>query len=108
MLKGWPSRWSWSLAKAVWRGSALALLISAPAFCALPVGLDAIGVNPLIALHNTQGLDIRDVQGRSVSVEKVLKDLAAASRRREAQAAYASRLTRAGLFWETTALLFRM
>lgn len=73
---------------------ALALLVSG-ARAEAPVGLDAQGVNPLSAVDNRLGLDVRDELGRPVSGRLVLDQLKAAQAARSAENAFASRLPRA-------------
>lgn len=59
------------------------------------VGLDAKGVDPLVALHNDSGLDIRDALGRPVSAQKVATELKQAQAKAASEAAFASRLPQA-------------
>jgi hypothetical protein len=61
------------------------------------VGLDARGVDPMAAVDNRQGLDVRDELGRSVSAEAVLSELKKASVARAAETAYATALPKARL-----------
>jgi hypothetical protein len=91
--------------KGAWRipGITAALLVSGlllaqPVRAERSVGLDAQGVDPLAALHNDQGLDVRDALGRPVSGEKVSSELSQASAKRATTAAYASALPKAKLF----------
>ena len=56
------------------------------------VGLDARGVDPMAAVNNPLGLDVRDELGRSVSGRAVLDDLKKAQVARAAETAYASTL----------------
>lgn len=71
------------------------LLLAAPAKAERAVGLNARGVDPLVALHNDQGLDVRDALGRPVSAALVQKQLKAAALGRIAQAAALSNLPKA-------------
>lgn len=59
------------------------------------VGLDARGVDPMAAVDNAQGLDVRDELGRPVSAKVVLDQLKQAQAARTAEAAYTSRLPKA-------------
>lgn len=59
------------------------------------VGLDARGVDPMAAVDNRQGLDVRDALGRPVTAQAVLSDLKKASVARVAQTAFASALPKA-------------
>lgn len=61
------------------------------------VGLDAQGVDPLVALHNPHNLDVRDALGRPVSGALVAKELGLAARARATVASFASRLPKARL-----------
>ena len=70
-------------------------LLATGASAEAPVGLDAKGVNPMSAVDNRLGLDVRDELGRPVSGQLVLEQLKAASAARSAENAYASRLPRA-------------
>lgn len=75
---------------------ALTLLLSAPAGRAEPAaGLDAKGVDPLAAVDNRWGLDVRDALGRPVSGRKVLAEIKGAAVARAASNAFASRLPKA-------------
>ncbi|MDE2491018.1 MAG: hypothetical protein KGM24_09220 [Elusimicrobia bacterium] len=60
-----------------------------------PVGLGAQGVDPMAAVDNRQGLDVRDALGRPVTAGAVLRDLKRAEAARTAQNAYASALPQA-------------
>lgn len=86
------------------RAVVLSVLAALVAACALSVpvhaaeqavGLEAQGVDPWAALHNDQGLDIRDAQGHPVSADLIRKQLAAAHEQSVAQAAAVSRLPKA-------------
>ena len=59
------------------------------------VGLQAQGVDPMAALHNAAGLDVRDELGRPVSAEVIAKELKAASAQAAAASAFTSRLPQA-------------
>lgn len=72
-------------------------LIGSLARAEAPVGLDARGVDPMAAVENRQGLDVRDELGRPVTAQAVLHDLKSASVARAAEAAYASALPKARL-----------
>lgn len=89
-------------ASACWLSVAAALLISAssarPARAERAVGLEAEGVDPMAALHNEQGLDVRDALGRPVSAAVIVRQLKAASIARIVQAAATSSLPKARLF----------
>lgn len=74
---------------------ALLSLLSPAARAERSVGLDARGVDPMAAVDNRDGLDVRDELGRPVSAQKVLRDLKEASAARAAQNAYASALPKA-------------
>jgi hypothetical protein len=73
---------------------ALAVL-SGAARAETAVGLDARGVDPMAAVDNRQGLDVRDALGRPVSGQAVLADLKKAAAARVEQNAYASSLPKA-------------
>ena len=73
---------------------ALAVL-SGAARAETAVGLDARGVDPMAAVDNRQGLDVRDALGRPVSGQTVLAELKRASAARVEQNAYASALPKA-------------
>ncbi|HBT62838.1 MAG TPA: hypothetical protein DEB40_13960 [Elusimicrobia bacterium] len=59
------------------------------------VGLDAQGVDPLVALQNAGSLDVRDELGRPVSARLIEAQLKAAQVKIAAQGAFASSLPRA-------------
>lgn len=59
------------------------------------VGLDARGVDPMAAVDNRMGLDVRDALGRPVSGQAVLSELKKASLARTAEASYATALPKA-------------
>ncbi|MDE2141254.1 MAG: hypothetical protein KGJ84_02430 [Elusimicrobia bacterium] len=73
---------------------ALAVLAGA-ARAETAVGLDARGVDPMAAVDNRQGLDVRDALGRPVSAQIVLSELKKASVARVAQIAFTSGLPKA-------------
>ena len=73
---------------------ALAFL-SAGARAESPVGLEARGVDPMSAVDNRLGLDIRDDFGRPVSGRIVLEQLKRASVERTAANSFACRLPQA-------------
>ena len=72
-------------------------LIGSVARAEAAVGLDARGVDPMAAVENRQGLDVRDELGRPVTAQAVLRDMKSASVARAAEAAYASTLPKARL-----------
>jgi hypothetical protein len=74
---------------------ALALLAGGRARAETAVGLDARGVDPMAALDNGQGLDVRDELGRPVSAKAVLDQLKKAEVARAAETAYQSPLPKA-------------
>jgi hypothetical protein len=74
---------------------ALALLAAASVHAETAVGLDARGVDPMVALDNRMGLDVRDELGRSVTAAAVTKDLSRARARRVVEGAFTSRLPKA-------------
>ena len=76
---------------------ALALLLGGRARAETAVGLDARGVDPMAAVDNAQGLDVRDELGRPVSAKVVLDQLKQAEVARTAQTAYQSALPKAKL-----------
>lgn len=87
---------------------ALALALrAAPAAAETAVGLDARGVDPMAAVDNRWGLDVRDELGRPVSGEKVLGELKQASAARAAANAFASRLRNAASLLAALELLER-
>lgn len=59
------------------------------------VGLEARGVDPMAALHNAAGLDVRDALGRPVSAAVIAKEMKAAAAGAAAASAFASRLPQA-------------
>lgn len=76
---------------------ALAFLLAGAARAERTVGLDARGVDPMAAVQNPLGLDVRDELGRPVTAQAVLRDMKAATVTRAAEAAYASTLPKARL-----------
>jgi len=77
-------------------GLFLALALFAPAGRAeTAAGLDAQGVDPLVAVENRWGLDVRDMLGRPVTREQVLSDLKGTTVKRAADNAFTSSLPRA-------------
>jgi hypothetical protein len=74
---------------------ALVLLGGGRARAETAVGLDARGVDPMAAVDNRQGLDVRDTLGRPVSARIVLADLKRAQVARAAETSYASSLPKA-------------
>jgi hypothetical protein len=76
---------------------ALVLLVGGRARAETSVGLDARGVDPMAAVNNPLGLDIRDALGRSVSGRTVLDELKKAQAARAAETSYASALPKAKL-----------
>lgn len=74
---------------------ALVLVFCAPLRAERAVGLDAQGVDPLAALNNPSGLDVRDQLGRPVSAQLVAAQMKAAQVEQSKQAAYSSRLPEA-------------
>ena len=74
---------------------ALLALGAFPARAETAVGLDAQGVDPMVALHNDSGLDVRDELGRPVSAQKVADGLKQAQAKAASEAAFASRLPQA-------------
>lgn len=59
------------------------------------VGLDARGVDPMAAVDNRQGLDVRDELGRPVSAKAVLADLKKAQAARAAEGSFTTALPKA-------------
>lgn len=87
---------------------ALALaILAAPAVAETAVGLDAKGVDPMAAVDNRWGLDVRDELGRPVSGEKILGELKQASAARAAANAFASKLPQARAVLAALELLAR-
>lgn len=74
---------------------ALALLLGGRARAETAVGLGARGVDPMAAVDNSQGLDVRDELGRPVTAKAVLDDMKKASVARAAETAYQSALPKA-------------
>ena len=74
---------------------ALVLLVGGRARAESAVGLDARGVDPIAALNNSQGLDVRDALGRPVTAQAVLADLKKAAVARAAETSYTSHLPKA-------------
>lgn len=87
---------------------ALALaFVAGPAAAETAVGLDARGVDPMAAVENRWGLDVRDELGRPVSGEMVLGELKQASAARAAANAFVSRLAHAAAVLSALELLQR-
>ncbi len=87
---------------------ALALaFLAGPAAAETAVGLDARGVDPMAAVDNRWGLDVRDELGRPVSGEKVLGELKQASAARAAANAFVSKLAHAAAVLSAVELLQR-
>jgi hypothetical protein len=86
---------------------ALALVLARPAAAEVAVGLDARGVDPMAAVNDRWGLDVRDELGRPVSGEKVLGELKRASAARAAANAFASKLKDAAVLLSGMELLDR-
>jgi hypothetical protein len=74
---------------------ALVLLVGGRARAETAVGLDARGVDPIAAVNNPQGLDVRDALGRPVTARAVLADIKKAEVVRAAETAYTSGLPKA-------------
>ena len=74
---------------------ALVLLVGGRARAETAVGLDARGVDPMAAVDNRAGLDVRDELGRPVSGQAVLADLKRAEVARAAENSYSSALPKA-------------
>lgn len=70
-------------------------LVGASLRAEVPVGVEAKGVDPMAAVDNTWGLDVRDELGRPVSGAKVLTQLKAASTERAVDVARTSNLPKA-------------
>ncbi len=75
---------------------ALSLLTGA-ARAETAVGLGARGVDPMAAVSNPLGLDVRDALGRPVTAQAVLRDVKQAAVTRTVETAYASTLPKARL-----------
>jgi hypothetical protein len=60
------------------------------------VGFEARGVDPLAAVSNPLGLDVRDALGRPVSADKVMRDLSRGQARQAKESSYAEALPGAG------------
>jgi len=74
---------------------ALVLLVGGRARAETAVGLDARGVDPIAAVNNPLGLDVRDALGRPVSAHVVLDELKRAEVARAAETSYSSHLPKA-------------
>ena len=74
---------------------ALVLLAGGHARAETAVGLDARGVDPMAAVNNRQGLDVRDELGRPVSARVVLDELKRAQVARAVETSYTSALPKA-------------
>ena len=61
----------------------------------IAVGIEARGVDPMVALRNSQGLDLRDELGRPISPRLIETQLKAAQASASAEAAFSSRLPKA-------------
>lgn len=83
----------------------LALALALPAAAERAVGLDAQGVDPMAALHNARGLDVRDQYGRPVSARLIEAELKQANTQAAVEAAYASTLPRAAEMAAVLAML---
>lgn len=70
-------------------------LLSVAARAEFPVGLEAHGVDPMSAVDNRLGLDVRDAFGRPVSGRVVLEQLKRASVARTVANSFASHLPQA-------------
>ena len=70
-------------------------LLATTARAEIPVGLDAKGVDPMAAVENSQGLDVRDELGRPVTAAAVLSDLKKAQANRASENAFATALPQA-------------
>lgn len=93
-------RWS------VGPGLFLALALLAPAGRAeTAAGLDAQGVDPLVAVENRWGLDVRDELARPVTREKVLSDLKGTTVARAAENTFTSHLPQARVVLSALELL---
>jgi hypothetical protein len=85
----------WSTGPGLFFALALLILGAGRARAETAVGLDARGVDPMAAVDNSSGLDVRDALGRPVSGAAVLAELKKAAVARAAETAYASPLPRA-------------
>ena len=74
---------------------AVFLALALPVRAERAVGLDAQGVDPMSALSNPSGLDVRDALGRPVSARLVASELKQAQAKAASEAAFASRLPKA-------------
>jgi len=75
--------------------AALCALLAGSVAAETPVGIEARGVDPMVALQNPQGLDLRDELGRPVSPSLIAAQLKAAQAKAAADAAFSSRLPKA-------------
>lgn len=96
----------WSVGPGLFLALALAIM-AGPAAAETAVGLDARGVDPMAAVSNDWGLDVRDEFGRPVSREKVLGELKQASAARAAANAFTSKLAGAAALFSALELLGR-
>ncbi|MBI3554001.1 MAG: hypothetical protein HY077_16010 [Elusimicrobia bacterium] len=78
---------------------------SNPVFAEQAVGLEARGVDPWAALHNAQGLDVRDADGHPVSVKLIADQLKAAESQKISQTASVSRLPKARVLFRLLELI---
>ena len=74
---------------------ALVLLMGGRVRAETAVGLDARGVDPMAAVSNPQGLDVRDELGRPVSAAVVLEQFKRAEVARVIETSYTSALPKA-------------
>lgn len=70
-------------------------VVCAPLHAETAVGLEAQGVDPLVALRNHGDLDLRDELGRPVSPQLIARQLKAAQAEAAADNAFSSRLPQA-------------
>ncbi|MBI5240309.1 MAG: hypothetical protein HY926_07530 [Elusimicrobia bacterium] len=71
---------------------ALLAVLAGGAAAETAVGIEARGVDPMVALQNSHGLDLRDELGRPVSPKLIAAELKAAQAQAAADAAFSSRL----------------
>jgi hypothetical protein len=87
---------------------ALLAVCAGGAFAETAVGIEAKGVDALVALQNSQKLDLRDELGRPISSKLIAAQLKAAQASASADAAFSSRLPQARImaraleFWQAS------
>ncbi len=79
----------------IFAASVVFFALGRPAFCEVPIGLSARGVDATYSLHNPFHLDMRDALGRPVSSRLVQKELKTAGAKARAKTQFFSALPKA-------------